>query len=71
MPDWSELVEQQSLPDLNRWTLMYSGQTKTYVLTEQWLVNNIWTPRTRSSWKTMPEVLAYIAQTNEKRVHGD
>ena len=53
--------------DQNRWTLMFHGSTQTYVLTEQWLVEGRWEPRTRSSWRTLPEVIRHIAETNEQR----
>lgn len=55
------------MTDPTRWTLMWSGPTRTYVLTEQMLVQGHWVPRTRSSWKTMPEALLHIQKTNDDR----
>lgn len=58
----------------NRWTLMYSGNTRTYVLTEQWLVADdsvekkwVWGYRTQTAWKTLPEALDHITRTNAER----
>jgi len=51
-----------------KWSLIYSGKTQSYHLTEHRLVDEDWVKLSTSEWKTIQSVLGHIEVSNEKRM---
>lgn len=50
-----------------RWTLTYTGATKTYQLTESRFVDGDWIPLRNTSWATLESAVNHITNTNTQR----
>ena len=50
---------------MTRWALRYDHPTRHYVLSEYRRVAGLWTVLRRSSWHTMGEALAQIAERGQ------
>lgn len=51
-----------------KWSLVYSGKTQSYQLTEHRLIDGEWVKLNSSEWDTINSVLSHIEVTNEKRM---
>ena len=73
--EWFQMPAESNVEPQNRWTLMFHGDSRKYILTEQWLIRDdsingdlVWGYRTQTYWDTLKEALTHIEQTNERRL---